>query len=260
MSEGELSGKWALVCGSSQGIGRASAEVLAARGATILLVARNVEALESVRAGLSGEGHQLLAHDFTDPEGLGAALDQRLADLGPIEILVNNTGGPPRGPLTEAGPEDFLRAVRMHVVASQLLLQRVLPGMRQAGYGRVINIISISVKAPIPGLGVSNTTRGAMASWAKTMAGELGPHGITVNNVLPGYTDTARLRSLIAAIAAETGQTENQVIATMKSNVPVGRFASADEIASVVGFLASPAAGYINGINLPVDGGRVRSL
>lgn len=179
---------------------------------------------------------------------------------GPVHILVNNTGGPPSGPLIEAEPQAFERAFANHVISNQLLVQAVLPGMKSSGYGRIINIISTSVKQPIPGLGVSNTIRAAVANWAKTLAGELGPFGITVNNVLPGYTDTARLGSLIQARAQRSGVPEDAVRREMISQIPLGRLARPEEIAAAVVFLASPDASYISGINLPVDGGRTQCL
>jgi 3-oxoacyl-[acyl-carrier protein] reductase len=193
---GDLSGKRAVVCGSTQGIGRACAEELAGRGAEVVLVARNETALEEVSSGLAtphGGGHSFVRVDFTDPEEVRRRVSEHLDRVGVAQILVNNTGGPPAAPLVEARPTDFLRAVTAHVGSAQVLVQTLLPGMRESGYGRIINIISTSVVAPIPGLGVSNTTRAAVANWARTLAHELGPLGITVNNVLPGFTGTKRL-------------------------------------------------------------------
>ena len=255
-----LEGKRALVCGSSQGIGRAAAVALAEAGASVALLARNREALEAVRDRLSGAGHTVLVADFNDPEAGRAAVAAHLAEHGPLHILVNNTGGPPGGPAHTAEPAAYLAVFRQHLVVNQLLVQALLPGMRAAGYGRVINVISTSVKEPIADLGVSNTVRGAVANWAKTLAGELGADGITVNNVLPGFTRTARLESLFAAKARRLGKPIADVEAEARATVPLGRFAEPEEIAAAIVFLASPEAGYINGINLPVDGGRTRSL
>ncbi|HWP94997.1 MAG TPA: SDR family oxidoreductase [Gammaproteobacteria bacterium] len=259
----DLTGRHALVCGASQGIGRAAAQALAALGATVTLLARDVHALEAVRDALPASGgrrHHFLSVDFDSPEELRALLANALPDLPPVAILVNNTGGPPAGPAHLAHTDEYLAAFRRHLVCNQILVQAVLPGMRTAGYGRIINIISTSVKEPIKGLGVSNTVRGAVASWAKTLAGELGPEGITVNNVLPGYTRTQRLAMLFAARAEKTGRPLAEIEAEALAQIPLGRFAEAEEIANAVAFLASPAASYINGVNLPVDGGRIQSL
>jgi 3-oxoacyl-[acyl-carrier protein] reductase len=177
-----------------------------------------------------------------------------------VHILINNSGGPPPGAIVDATPQEFLDALRKHLLANQMLVQAVLPGMRAAGWGRIVNIISTSVKEPIPGIGVSNTTRGAVASWAKTLAGELAPLGITVNNVLPGSTHTPRIEQLVTATAQKSGRSEQAVQQEMAAAIPIGRFADPAETAAAVAFLASPAAGYITGVNLPVDGGRMRSI
>lgn len=256
---GDLTGKRAVVCGSTQGIGRACAEELAGRGADVVLVARNESALREVAAGLAaphGESHSWVRADFSDPEEVRRNVAAHLADTGPAHILVNNTGGPPHGPLIEASPDDFRRAVSAHVGCGQVLVQTLLPGMREAGYGRVINIVSISVISPIPGLGVSNTTRAAVANWSRTLAHELGPFGVTVNCVLPGYTLTARLEELAGSMAEARGASVEQIEAGWQAGIPLRRLAEPSEIAAVVGFLASPAASYVTGVNLPVDGGR----
>jgi len=259
----DLTGKHALVCGGSQGIGRAAAIELAQLGARVTLLARSREALESAASALpqvhEGQSHAWIAADMSDHAALGA----KVADLAngmPVQILVNNTGGPPGGPAHSAKVEDYLSAFQQHLVANQIVLQAVLAGMRGAGYGRVINVISTSVKEPIRNLGVSNTIRGAVASWAKTLAAELGPFGITVNNVLPGYTKTQRLEQILGERAKAAGKNESEIAKAMLASVPVGRFADASEIGAVIAFLASPAAGYVNGINVPVDGGRMQSL
>jgi 3-oxoacyl-[acyl-carrier protein] reductase len=258
-----LIGKRAVVCGSTQGIGRACAVQFAGLGAAVTLIARDEEALRAVRDELStGEGqeHHYLCCDFNEPDRLKEKITRHLEETGPVHILLNNSGGPPPGAIADAAPEAFLRAATMHLICNQILAQAVLPGMKEAGYGRIINIISISVKEPIKGLGVSNATRWAVAAWAKTLAGEVARFGITVNNVLPGYTATARLESLIKVRAKEAGSSDDQMRTSMIAQVPAGRLASPDEIAAAAAFLASPAAAYVNGINLPVDGGRVASL
>jgi 3-oxoacyl-[acyl-carrier protein] reductase len=258
-----LAGRRAIVCGATQGIGRATAEVFAECGATVTLLARRAEALEEVRASLTADGgrtHTSVVADFADPEAVVSAVAAHLADAGPAHILVNNTGGPPGGPIAHATADAFETAFRMHLVTNQRLAQTLVPGMQDAGYGRIINVISTSVKSPIPGLGVSNTIRGAVASWAKTLATELAPTGVTVNNVLPGFTDTARLQSLIATRAGAAGVPESQIAEQMRSSVPAGRFADPRETAAAVAFLASPAAAYVTGISIAVDGGRTNCL
>jgi 3-oxoacyl-[acyl-carrier protein] reductase len=259
----DLSGKRALVCGASQGIGRAVACELAGLGAGVTVFGRNAEALERVRKELApaaGQAHHTLVADFTRPDEVKIAAQQHLTETGPIHILVNNTGGPAPGPAHAADAAAFLAAFSQHLVCNQLLVQALLPGMRSAGYGRIINIISTSVKQPIPNLGVSNTTRGAVASWAKTLAGELGRDGITVNNVLPGSTDTGRLAAILDNRAAKSGKSRDEVVADEYAVIPIGRFARPEETAYAVAFLASPSAAYITGINLPVDGGRTSCL
>lgn len=259
----DLHNKTALVCGSTQGIGRACAEVLAEQGATVVLAARDESALRRVRDELPrprDQRHAYLVANFDDPAVLRDRVVAHVAAHGPIEILVNNTGGPPHGPITQAQPQAFVDAFTRHVLCNQLLAQSLLPGMKERGYGRIINIISTSVKEPIPGLGVSNTIRNAVANWAKTWAMEVAPLGITVNNVLPGYTDTARLGSLIEARAKHEGVSNEQIIAGMKAKIPMGRFAAPREIAMGVAFLASAEASYVTGINLTLDGGRTGSM
>ncbi len=250
------------MCGSTQGIGRACAHALATLGAAVTLVARDAEALERVRgelpAAASGE-HEAVVADFSRPAEVARAA-AAIAKRGPAHVLVHNTGGPPAGPLTDASADALTSAFAMHVVCGQHLVQALVPGMRAAGYGRIVNVISTSVKAPIPGLGVSNTIRGAVASWAKTLAGELGPDGITVNNVLPGFTSTARLRSLLERTAELEGVGVDEIVRRKQADIPLRRFAEPAEIAAAVAFLASPAAAYISGINLPVDGGRLPVL
>ncbi|MFM2207066.1 MAG: hypothetical protein RL213_1041 [Bacteroidota bacterium] len=258
----DLRGKTALVGGSTQGIGRAVAMELAGLGATVILLARNKETLSEVCAQLpvpAGQSHAFLQVDYSTPEQLGKAVEEFLSKH-PAQILVNNTGGPPSGPVTAAGSAAFLSAFQQHLLCNQLLAQAVLPGMKSSGYGRIVNIISTSVKQPLKNLGVSNTVRAAVANWSKTWANEVAPLGITVNNVLPGATDTQRLRSLIKSKAEKNGIGESVVEQEMLDEIPMGRFADPSEVASAVAFLVSPAAAYVSGINLPVDGGRTGCL
>ncbi|MFG0329713.1 MAG: SDR family oxidoreductase [Phycisphaerales bacterium] len=260
-----LVGMRALVCGSTAGIGRAAAVELAKLGAQLTLFARNREKLDATAGDLpdiEGGAHGVLQADFHDPDSVKRAIHGAVEgdDGATFHILVNNTGGPPAGQAIDADPEDFAKAFRLHLLANQIITQAVVPGMKRAQYGRIINVISTSVKQPIPGLGVSNTIRGAVASWAKTLSQELGPHHITVNNVLPGFTDTERLGSLIETKAGKGNSTPDAVAEEMRRSVPLGRFARPDEVGAAIAFLATPAAGYINGINLPVDGGRLGTL
>ncbi len=260
MSEQNLAGFHALVCGASRGIGRACAEALAARGAQLTLVARNATALEQVRDQLhAGNGieHAALAIDLDDT----AALAGRLAAVErPVHILVNNAGGPPGGPLIEAEADEFRKGFERLLIAAHLITRELVPGMRRADYGRIVNIISTSVREPIPGLGVSNTIRAACAGWAKTLSRELAPYNITINNVLPGFTATDRLASLFAARAERSGRPPEEVEREALAGVPAGRFASPGEIAAAVAFLAGPDAGYITGSSLAVDGGRLHGI
>ena len=255
-----LKNKNAIVCGSTQGIGKATASELALMGANVTLIARDKNKLASVISSLDtkqGQSHSYLCVDFRNSDELRTNL--KSIDKN-YHILINNTGGPTGGPITEANTESFENAFKMHLINNQILAQSVIPGMIKEGYGRIVNIISTSVKAPIAGLGVSNTIRAAVANWAKTLSLELGEHGITVNNILPGFTNTNRLKSIIAKKSEKQGISENEVIKTMMKSIPANRFGEAQETANAVAFLCSPAAAYINGINLPVDGGRTASL
>lgn len=254
----------ALVGGSTQGIGRAVAQALAERGCAVTLLARNEARLRNTAAALptfDGARHGYLMADFDDPDHLVRVVHAHLATHPDgFHILVNNTGGPPGGPLLDAPVAALQLAFNQHLIANHLLAQALVPAMRAAGFGRIINVISTSVKVPLPGLGVSNTVRGAVASWAKTLANELGPYGITVNNVLPGATLTQRHTSLIEKKMARTGQSAEAIEAEMLAQIPARRFGLAAEVAAAVAFLASPAAGYITGTSVPVDGGRTGAL
>ncbi len=258
----DLTGKNALVCGSSRGIGKAAAIELAALGANVTLVARNIERLGSVLEALDhtkGQNHDFFSADFSDPADLQKKVNGLAAQKN-IHILINNTGGPAGGPAHLAQLEEFSSAFNNHLICNHILVQALMDGMKKEGYGRIINVISTSVKQPLDGLGVSNTIRGAVANWSKTLANELGAFGITVNNVLPGATLTDRLQEIIEAKAAKTGKPVEDIQKAMQAAVPMKRFAKPEEIAAAIAFLASPAASYINGINVPVDGGRTKSL
>ncbi|HAI18473.1 MAG: short-chain dehydrogenase [Xanthomarina sp.] len=256
-----LNNKYALVCGSTAGIGKATAMSLAAEGAIVTLIARNEDKLKTVLAELpQHRNHDYIVADFSNPEELKAKVSKYVSNKHGFHILVNNTGGPKGGPVFTAELNEFESAFTQHLKCNHVLAQAVVPFMKEAGYGRIINIISTSVKQPLDGLGVSNTIRGAVANWSKTLANELGSFGITVNNVLPGATGTERLTEIIKNKSAKTGNTEEEAANAMKQAVPAKRFAKPEELAYAVTFLASECASYINGINLPVDGGRTKSL
>ncbi|MFZ5637260.1 MAG: SDR family oxidoreductase [Pseudomonadota bacterium] len=257
-----LSGRHALVCGASEGIGRAAAHELALLGADVTVLARRAEALNAVVQALPNDGrqrHGFVVADAADTAGLRDAIAALCADR-PVHALVNNTAGPAGGPAHAATEDAFLDTFRRHLLANHALLQTVLPGMRAAGWGRIVNVISTSVYEPIPNLGVSNTIRGAVAGWAKTLSRELAADGITVNNVLPGYTETARLDQILQDRSRATGKSGEEVAAGMRQTVPAGRFARPEEVAAAIAFLCAPAAAYINGVSLAVDGGRMQSI
>ncbi len=258
----DLSGKHALVCGGSEGIGRATALELARLGADVTLLARREEALRDAVASLpcaDNQQHGFVAADVAQTFELGQVVTA-LATNNPVHILINNTGGPPGGSAHAAEIGAYLDAFNKHLIANQILLQTVLPCMRSAQWGRIVNVISTSVYEPIANLGVSNTIRGAVASWAKTLSKELGADGITVNNVLPGYTRTQRLDQILADRSAATGKSQDEIAQGMLATVPAARFAEAHETASMIAFLCSPAAAYVNGQSIAVDGGRMQSI
>jgi 3-oxoacyl-[acyl-carrier protein] reductase len=258
----DLKGKRALVCGSTQGIGKACALELAELGASVTLMARNEDKLKQVASELTtreGQVHDYLVADFSIVEDVQSTI-QAYAEKNKIHILVNNTGGPPGGQAIDAQLKEFTSAFAAHLLCNQVLVQAVVPGMKEINFGRIINVISTSVKMPIKGLGVSNTIRGAVANWAKTLSIELGPFGITVNNVLPGATRTGRLESINKTKAEKRGVSIEIIEEEMIQEIPARRICSPEEVAAAVAFLATPAAAYINGINLPVDGGRTGSL
>ncbi len=257
-----LSGKTALVCGSTQGLGYASAVELALLGCSVILIARNEKKLQEAVQTLDisyGQQHQYLVADFEMAGQVKLVIDD-FVQRHTIHILVNNTGGPAGGPALSADANEFIAAFNSHLINNHHLVRAVVPGMKTTGFGRIVNIISTSVKIPIQGLGVSNTVRAAVASWAKTLATELGPFGITVNNVLPGFTNTARADYVISTRARNNATSKETVLKALVAEIPAGRIGQPVELGAAVAFLCSPAAGYINGINLPVDGGRLGCL
>jgi 3-oxoacyl-[acyl-carrier protein] reductase len=258
----DLKGKNALVCGSSSGIGKASAIELSRLGANVTLLARNAEALSAALETLDrsrGQEHGFIIADTSKHEELEYKI-KGLTGMQSIHILINNTGGPPAGPIVSADAAAFKAAFDQHLLANHLITQLVVPGMKDAAYGRIINIISTSVKQPLHGLGVSNTIRAAVANWSKTLANELAPFQITVNNVLPGATDTDRLNAIVSTRAGKQQREIEEVRQEMIDEIPMRRFGKPEEIAAAVAFLASPAAGYITGTQITVDGGRTGVL
>lgn len=255
-----LKGKRALVCGSTQGIGKAIAMELAALGASVTLFARNENALREVLAELpKGADHHYLVGDFSDSKNVKAKAEAYILE-NPIDILVNNTGGPPAGPIADADTSAFIAAYQSHLLSNHVLAQLVLPHMKNKNWGRIINVVSTSVRQPLKGLGVSNTTRAAVAGWAKTLSFEVAKFGITVNNVLPGATKTVRLENIIQGKASKTNAEIEEVENEMLAEIPAGRFGTAEEIAAMAAFLASPSAAYINGQSIAVDGGRTTAF
>lgn len=261
-SASALSGKHALVCGASQGIGAATAKMLAKAGADVTVCARNEAALSKLcneLASLGNGRHQYLVLDLEHIESIHSAVNGLLEESGNVHILINNAGGPPGGPLIENDVADFHAPFTRHLHAAHTLTQLISPGMESEGFGRIIQIISTSVKEPIPNIGLSNTLRGAMASWAKSMSREL-PPCITINNVLPGFTNTGRLNSLASSIKQRTGKSIEEVHDGWMSQVPIERLIEPLETASAITFLTLPASGGIRGVSLAVDGGRLRSI
>jgi 3-oxoacyl-[acyl-carrier protein] reductase len=259
----DLTGKHALVCGSTKGIGKAIAVQLALSGASVTLLARNESILVGTINDLDtskGQKHDYLVADFSKPAQLKDVMNTYILKQKTVHILVNNTGGPPPGTVSMADLEEFTNAFNAHLLCNHILAQAVIQGMKADNYGRIINIISTSVKIPLKGLGVSNTIRGAVANWSKTLANELAPFGITVNNILPGATKTERLTGIISNKAEKSGRSEADAEAEMLHEIPAGRFGKPEELAYAATFLASPLASYITGTNVVVDGGRTGSL
>lgn len=260
-----LENKVALVSGSSQGIGKETAKLFAERGASVILLARNKEKLEGVLGELAkfspSQRHEIIVADFSEPNKVSAAINNFLENnKRPVHILINNTGGPAGGLIKDATPEAFINTFQQHLICNHILAQAIIPSMIDAQFGRIINVISTSVKQPLNGLGVSNTIRGAVANWSKTLANELGEYNITVNNVLPGATNTSRLSDIASSKATKLDKSVDDIYESMAMQVPMKRIAEPEEVARAIAFLASNEADYINGINLPVDGGRTKSL
>jgi 3-oxoacyl-[acyl-carrier protein] reductase len=255
----DFKGKSILVCGSTQGIGFSVAHTFAELNADVILVARNEEKLKgTIQIIKPNSNHKYLVADFTIQQQVDNLCEQ-LKNIK-IDILINNTGGPAAGPISDAKAEEFIAAFNMHLISNHKITTAIIPNMKKNNFGRIINIISTSVKQPLPNLGVSNTIRAAVANWSKTLANEVAPYGITVNNVLPGATYTQRLENIIQNRATKYDQTIDEISKEMISEIPMKRFGQAQEIANAAVFLASDFASYITGINIPVDGGRTACL
>jgi 3-oxoacyl-[acyl-carrier protein] reductase len=258
----DLKNKTALVCGSSQGLGLAVATELALLGANIILSSRNESKLkEAIKKLPSGkdQSHRFLVLDLSQPAAISKSIENILATTT-IDILINNAGGPPSLSILDTPADELNNAFQTHLISSHLLAQLCIPSMKKNGYGRIVNILSTSVKEPIKGLGISNSIRAAVANWAKTLSAEVAEYGITVNNVLPGYTATDRLNYLFEKRATAQGISVDDVNQQTVDAIPAKRLGQPHEFGAAVAFLCTPAAAYINGINLPVDGGRLSSL
>ncbi|MBC8371896.1 MAG: SDR family oxidoreductase [Planctomycetes bacterium] len=252
----------AVICGASTGIGREIALAMAAQGANVFLIARSHEKLEALSKdciALSKGTAHFATCDLEDTDAVHQVVAQILSELPEVHILVNNSGGPPGGPLLEASIDDFLKPMRRHLFAAHEIVKALSPSMAKARYGRIINVISTSVKEPIAGLGVSNTVRGAVASWSKTLSKEL-PADITINNLLPGFTATDRLDSLKTTVAQRRGISADDVAEQWLATIPAQRLGDPRELAALAAFLASPAGGYVRGQSIAVDGGRLNSI
>ena len=254
-----LKGKTALVCGSTQGIGRAIATQLAESGANVILAARNESKLKEVLSTLAPGHHAYVSVDFNDTDALSQTMNA-LAANQTVDIIINNSGGPPAGLISNAQLSEFENAFKQHLLANHAIVTAFLEGMRQRKFGRIINIISTSVKIPLKGLGVSNTIRGAVGNWSKTLANENAIFGITVNNILPGATQTERLNNIISNKSTKQQMPMDEIEKEMLAEIPSGRFGLPQEPAYAATFLASEFAAYITGTNIVVDGGRTGNL
>lgn len=262
LADDALAGRHAIVCGASAGIGRSTALALAAAGSELTLISRSADKLTALANECHDAGSpavHVLPIDLEDGRAIDRLVPAHLAENGPAHILINNAAGPPSGALIDASDDDFLKPLRRHLFASQRMVRHTLAGMERSEYGRIINIISTSVREPIANLGVSNTVRGAMAGWSKTLATEL-PECVSINNILPGFTNTGRLESLADQISENRGVTPDEVRATWLAGVPAGRLIEPDETAAAIAFLCTAAGGAIRGVSLAVDGGRMRSI
>jgi 3-oxoacyl-[acyl-carrier protein] reductase len=258
----DLSGRTAVVCGASEGLGFACAKGLAKAGANLVICARNEDKLAKAVTVLETECREVLGvrTDLISVEQIDELTGKALTRFETIDILVNNAGGPPPGTFEDLSEADWRRAVDLTLMSAVEMTRRLLPGMRKQQWGRIINITSTSVKQPVDGLILSNSIRMAVVGWAKTLANEVGPDQVVINNVCPGYTTTDRLGQLAANVAARDRITEEQVFENWAALVPLRRLATPEEFANVVVFLASDQAAYVHGTTIAVDGGRSQSV
>lgn len=259
----QLFGKKALVLGGSQGLGFAVAKALASAGATVIIASRNEAKLANAVKALSckeNQHHDFLVIDTTQLVNSKKSIIQLLDKVNGIDILINNTGGPAPKSILSTSLEDLQEGFTSHLLHAHQTSLLLLPHMQKNGFGRIVNILSTSIKEPIDLLGVSNSIRAAVANWAKTLSREVAKEGVTVNNILPGYTDTERVGVIFEKRAKEQSVAVETIKADLEKTIPVGRMGKVEEFAAAVLFLCTPAASYINGVNLPVDGGAIRSL
>lgn len=257
-----LGGRVALVAASSRGLGRAVAEELAREGARLVLCARGAEALHETAAAIRSAGTEVEAvvADVSRPSDVVRVVSAGVRTFGRIDILVTNGGGPPAGPFESQSAEAWHEAVRQNLDSVVELVRAVLPGMKERRWGRIINVTSIAVKQPVDNLILSNSVRAAVTGFARTLANEVASFGITVNNVMPGYTRTQRVDELAARTAALRGASPESQMAVWEEQIPMGRLGRPAEFAAMVAFLASERASYTTGASIPVDGGWIRSL
>jgi 3-oxoacyl-[acyl-carrier protein] reductase len=256
-----LANKVALVAASSKGLGRASAEAIAAEGGKVTICARNAEALEKTRAEMAAAGFDVLAvaADMTSAADIENVVARTVEHFGGLHILVTNAGGPPPGYFPDFDDATWEAAVNLSLMSTVRLIRAALPHMEAAGWGRIINVTSISVKEPVDNLLLSNAVRPAVHGLAKTLANQWAGKGITVNNVMPGYTLTDRVQQLAEARAKDSGKTPEEIVAGLGQPVPLGRVGKPEEFGAVVAFLASEKASYLNGVSIPIDGGYIKA-
>ena len=258
-----LKGKVALVAASSKGLGRAVAEELATEGADLVLCARGKDTLEQTAESIrtkAGVKVVAVAADVSDPKDAARVVKAAFDEFGRVDILVTNSGGPPSGPFESFTPEMWDSATRLLLKSAVELTRAVLPGMKERRWGRILNVTSIAAKQPIEGLMLSNSLRAAVIGFARTLANEVAPFGVTVNNLLPGYTRTDRVQELARAAGAKTGGSNTDVVSKWEKEIPMGRLGEPREFAALAAFLASERASYITGSSIAVDGGWIRSL
>ncbi|MEW6265860.1 MAG: SDR family oxidoreductase [Thermodesulfobacteriota bacterium] len=258
-----LTGRIALVCGGSKGLGRAAATALAKEGAKVIIAARGQEALNQAAAditNLTGAEVTPVSADLSDPEQARLLARSALSAWGRVDVLINNAGGPPAGLFLDFSDQDWEAAIRLNFLSAVVLTRELVPGMKERRWGRVINFTSIAVKQPIDGLILSNAVRAAVHGWAKSLSNELAAFGVTVNNVLPGYTLTERVRNLSLTLGRQRGVSPEKIIEEYEAQIPMNRLGRPEDFGHLAAFLASDLAGYITGASIPIDGGYYKGL